>query len=51
METAILTGIGVAALGYVARTIWRGINGKEVCNCSSAGSCANCHCPSAKLPK
>lgn len=50
METVILTGIGAAALGYVARTVWRILNGSTACNCSGGeGSCkSGCgSCPSA----
>jgi hypothetical protein len=55
METLLLTGIGVAALGYVTHTVWRGLSGKEACNCADSGSCptasAGCRCPAPKLPK
>ncbi|WP_169716671.1 hypothetical protein [Sporomusa acidovorans] len=52
METVVLGGIVAAALGYIVYLIWRGINGKDVCNCGSNGSCqvsaGSCHC---KPPK
>ncbi len=44
MDVVILTGVGAAALGYVAYVVWRGIAGKAACACGSAcreagGSC------------
>jgi len=55
METIVLIGIGAAALGYFAHTVWRGLSCKEVCNCASSGSCSKaaggCHCPGTNLLK
>lgn len=39
MDTLVVFGIGAAALGYLAYVVWRGVNGKGGCGCSSGGSC------------
>ncbi|MBP2651404.1 MAG: hypothetical protein H6Q74_2229 [Firmicutes bacterium] len=46
METIILIGMGVAAVGYIGYLVWRGINGKNICDCGNSGACkgaAACH--------
>lgn len=52
METVVLSGIGAVAFGYIAYLIWRGIKGKDICNCGGGGSCqgssGNCHCGSKR---
>lgn len=48
MEKLVLTGIGIAALGYVFYVIWRSISGKNECNCSSSGSCSAEGCCNSK---
>ncbi|VBB07672.1 Hypothetical protein LUCI_2937 [Lucifera butyrica] len=41
METVILALLGIAAFGYVARIIWRALNGKDTCQCGD--SCKSCN--------
>jgi hypothetical protein len=48
MDTVVLTGIGLAALGYVIYVVWRGVRGKSECNCGSSGSCPTGGCCNSK---
>ncbi len=48
MESFILTGIGLAALGYIFYVIWRSVRGKNRCSCGSSGSCPTEGCCSPK---
>lgn len=45
MESLILTGIGLVAVGYVVYVILRSVRGKSECNCGtgycSAKGCCN----------
>jgi len=41
METLVLTGIGIAALGYLARMVYRGVRGETTCNCGGNSSCGS----------
>ncbi|MBP2634904.1 MAG: hypothetical protein H6Q72_811 [Firmicutes bacterium] len=50
MESLLVNGIGVAAIGYAGYLVWRNVNGKNGCSCGSGGSCPsgeNC-CSSKK---
>lgn len=53
MDTMVLIGLGVAALGYVLYIVWRGISGKTVCDCGGACRDKNgsCQCGSKDLYK
>jgi len=53
MDAVILTGVGAAALGYVAYVVWRGVGGKAACACGSACREAggSCQCSSKSRPK
>lgn len=46
MEKAILVAIGIAAVGYVLRIIWKEAKGEVQCACS--GSCDKKGCCSIK---
>ncbi|MGI6093495.1 MAG: FeoB-associated Cys-rich membrane protein [Negativicutes bacterium] len=39
MENIIVSGIGVAAAGYIAYVIWRNTSGKGGCACGNSCSC------------
>ncbi len=50
MEKMVLAAIGLIAVLYLARLLWKQSKGDVVCNCSNeSGGCGGCKsCPSAK---
>jgi hypothetical protein len=46
METLIVVLIGLVAAGYVGRRVWRGLAGKDSCNCG--GACSGGGCPASR---
>ncbi|WP_346354368.1 hypothetical protein [Azotosporobacter soli] len=50
MEKIVLAAIGLMAVYYLARLLWKQSKGDVVCNCSNDSSgCSGCKsCPSAK---
>lgn len=50
MENLVVSGIGLAAVGYAGYMVWLNINGKHTCNCG--GSCqGGANCCSARSKK
>ncbi|AIF50946.1 MULTISPECIES: hypothetical protein [unclassified Pelosinus] len=41
MQTIILYGIGILAVGYIALTVWKNIKGQGSC-CSGSGKSSGC---------
>lgn len=42
MDTIAISVIGLIAAGYIARLVWREVQGKSQCHCSS-GCGSSCH--------
>jgi hypothetical protein len=40
MDSLLLTGTGLAALGYVFFVVWRSVRGESASNCGGSGSCS-----------
>ena len=43
MENLVLSGIGLAAIGYLIHVAWKGAKGEEICHCSGSGACSCCN--------
>lgn len=47
MENAMVSMIGIAALGYAGYRVWQNISGKQGCNCGGSCSNSNSNCCAA----